>query len=101
MMDKALYEVMIDGEKLINEGFTMGLFDGITKDLPPLQEYLYFMSNNKQGSLVGSRKEEDMVFPWDLLRSELFYPTHKDIFDNNSFSIFRVEFRDKRKDTAK
>ena len=45
-----------------------------------------------------------------LLRSELFYPTRKDIFDTNSFcieltceaaSIFRVEFRDERKATAK
>ena len=35
--DKALYEVLIDGEKLINEDFIMGIFDGITKNLLPLQ----------------------------------------------------------------
>ena len=44
------------------------------------------------------------------MKSELFYPTCKDIFDTNSFcieltyksaSIFRVEFRDKRKATSK
>ena len=48
--------------------------------------------------------------PWDLFRSEFFYPTCKDIFYINSFcieltcksaSIFRVEFRDKCKATAK
>ena len=58
---------------------------------------------------MGSCKEE-IFFPWDSLRSELFYPTHKDIVDTNSFcieltckaaSIFRVEFRDERKATAK
>ena len=55
-MDKAFYEVFIDKEKIINEDFMMGIFDGITKKLLPLQEYLDFMFENKQGSLVGSRK---------------------------------------------
>ena len=40
IMYKAFYEVLIDGEKLINEDFMMGIFDGIRKLLPPLQEYL-------------------------------------------------------------
>ena len=39
----------------------MGIFDGITKNLPPLKEYLDFMFENKQGSLVGSRKEEEKI----------------------------------------
>ena len=56
-MDKAFCELLIDGEKIIDEDFAMGIFDGITKKLLPLQEYLNFMFKNKQGSLVGSRKE--------------------------------------------
>ena len=40
---KALYKVLIDGEKLIDEDFIMGVFDGITKKLPLLQEYLDFI----------------------------------------------------------
>ena len=68
------------------------------------------MSRKKQVRLVGSRKEEEKGFPWDLFRSELFYSTRKDIVDTNSFcieltckaaSIFRFEFRDERKATAK
>ena len=43
IMDKALYEVLIDGDKLINKDFMMGIFDGITKKLPSLQEYLNFI----------------------------------------------------------
>ena len=110
IMDTALYEVLIDSEKLIDEDFMMGIFYGITKKLPPLQEYLDFIFDNTQDSLVGSDKEEDKVLPWYLLRSELFYHTRKYIVDTNSFcievtwgaaSIFRVEFRDKRKATAK
>ena len=110
IMDKAFYEVFIDGEKLINEDFMMVIFDGITKKLPPLQEYLNFVFEKKQGSLMGSRKEEYKVLPWDILRYELFYPTFKDIFDIKSFcieltceavSIFRVGFRYERNATAK
>ena len=82
-MDKAFYEVLIDGEKLIDEDFTMGIFYGIRKKLPPLQEYLDIMFDKKQGRLVGPCKEEDNVLPWYLLRSELFYPTCKDIVDTN------------------
>ena len=50
----------------------MGIFDGIPKKLPPLKDYLYFMFENKQGSSVGSRKEEEKFFPLDLLRSDFF-----------------------------
>ena len=56
VMDKAFYDVLIDGEKIIDKDFMMGIFDGITKRLPQLQEYLNFVFENKQGSLVGSHK---------------------------------------------
>ena len=81
IIDKAFCEVLIDGEKLIDEGFMMGIFDGITKKLPPVQGYLDLMFESKQGSLLGYRKVEDKFFPWDLLQSKLFYYTCKDIFD--------------------
>ena len=63
IIDKVFYEVLIVWEKLINEDFMIGIFDGITKKLPPLQEYLDFILYNKQGSLVGYCREEDKVFP--------------------------------------
>ena len=47
IMDKELYKVLIDMEKLIDEDFMMGIFDGITKKLPPLQDYLDFVFENK------------------------------------------------------
>ena len=37
IMYKSFYEVLIDREILIDEYFIMGIFDGITKKLPPLQ----------------------------------------------------------------
>ena len=63
IMYKAFYKMLFEREKLIDEDFIMGIFDGITKKLPPLQDYLNFMFENKQGSLLGSRKEEDKVLP--------------------------------------
>ena len=56
ILEQAFYKVLLDGEKLINKDFMIGIFDRITKKLPPLQEYLDFMFENKQGSLVGSSK---------------------------------------------
>ena len=102
--------MLIYGDKLIDKDFRIGIFDGIKKKMPPLQEYLNFMFKNKQGSLLITRKEDYKVLPWVLLRSELFYPTRKYIVNNNSFcieltrkatSIFRVEFSDEHKATAK
>ena len=81
-MEKSFYEVLIGGEKLIDKDFMMDIFDGTMKKRSPLLKYLNFMFDNKQGSLVGSCKEEENSFPCYLLRSELFYPTCKDIVDN-------------------
>ena len=79
--------MLIFREKLIDEDFTMGIFDGITKKMSPLKEYLDFMFENKQSILVGFRKEKYKVLPWDLLRSELFFPTRKYIVDTNHFIL--------------
>ena len=33
IMDKAFYEVLIDGERIMDKAFMVGIFDGITKKL--------------------------------------------------------------------
>ena len=57
IMDNAFYDVLIDGEKITDKDFMMGIFDGIKKKLSPLQKYLDFMIYNKQVRLVGFCKE--------------------------------------------
>ena len=47
IMYKALCKVFVDRGKLIEEEFMMGIFDGITNQLPPLQEYLDFVLEKK------------------------------------------------------
>ena len=110
IMDKAFFKVVNDGSKLLDEDFMMEMFKKLTKKLPPLREYLDFMFNEKRSGLVGSCTKEDRILPWDLLKSELFYPTRKDVLQTNSFCpdlaseaacIFRIEFRDETKATAK
>ena len=49
IMNKSFYEVLIDRKKLINKDFMIVFLNGIAKKLPPLQEYLDFMFENKQG----------------------------------------------------
>ena len=61
-MDKAFYEVLIDGEKLIDEDFTMGIFYGIRKKLPPLQEYLDIMFDKKTRQISGALQRRGQCF---------------------------------------
>ena len=67
------------------------------------------MFEEKTSCLVSSRSEEDKVLPWDICRAELFFPTRTDILEAQEMatdvavtaaSIFRREFRDKRKATS-
>ena len=68
------------------------------------------MFEERQIFPVGSQAEEDKLYPYELLRYELYFLTRKDILQYNTFSDlisvkvsseFWVVFRDKRKATAK
>ena len=110
LLDKAFFEIVADGEKLLDEDFMMGIFDSLKLKLPPLQEYLDYMFEGSKGCLVDSRREVDKVLPWDILRCELFYPTRRDIVQtlpasielaSEAAQVFRREFRDEKKATHK
>ena len=66
------------------------------------------MFEERQSCPVVSQSEEDKVYPYDLSRAELYFPTRKDIIQSNTFSDlisveaspgFQVEFSDERKAT--
>ena len=68
------------------------------------------MFEERQRCTVGSQAEEDKLYPYDLLRAELYFPTRKDIFQPNTFSAlisveasseFLFELRDGRKAKSK
>ena len=110
IMDAAFLQVLDDGEKMLDETFMMGIFDSLKEQIPPFRDYLTYIFEEKQGSLIGPHQLEDRILPWDQLRAELFYPTRVDIIETHDFctelaceaaSIFRREFRDERKATHK
>ena len=110
IMDKAFGIIVHDGSKIMNEQFMMSMFKKLTRKIPPFEQYLDYMFNEKQSNLVGPCTTEERVLPWDMVRTELFYPTRVDMIETNPFvpelashagAIFRVEFRDTRKATAK
>ena len=109
-MDKAFAKVLRSGKKLLNEDFMMGMFDHLRNKLPPFDDYLTYMFEEKRSPRVVDSKLVEKVLPWEMLRSELFYPTRLDIVESTSYSaelaseaatIFRKEFRDETKATAK
>ena len=110
IMDKAFGQIVNDGTKTMNEKFMMQMFDKLTRKIPPFKQYLTYMFDEKSSNLVGPCTKEERVLPWDMVRTELFYPTRVDMLETTSVvpelaseagAIFRVEFRDKGKATAK
>ena len=108
-MDDAFGEIVEDGDLLLTEDYMMNVFKSLATKIPPFEEYLTYMFDSKQSSPVGSRKLEDKILPWGVLRDELFHPTRSDIVQSNSVSAelavhgaarFCVEFRDETKATA-
>ena len=109
-MDKAFAKVVQNGKKLLNEDFMMDMFDDLRKKLPPFHDYITYMFEERTSSRVVNSKLVEKVLPWDMLRSELFYPTRLDIVESTNYSvelaseaasIFCIEFRDEKKATAK
>ena len=58
---------------------------------------------NETGCVIGSRKEDEKVFPWDC---QLLYSHRQDMIQTSavcsnlvaeSVSVFRIEFQEKRK----
>ena len=110
LMDKAFAKIQRNGKKIMDDDFMFGIFDPIVKKVTPFGEYLEYMFEHKKSSPIGSFKNEEKVTPWDLLRCDLMFPTRSDIVQSNLMTseigvhaafVFREEFRDDSKATAK
>ena len=70
-----LYDVCIeihkDGSKMLDRDFIMIIFDDIGKDIPGFKNYLECFFQIKQPRTVATR---EVVFTFDELTAELFYP---------------------------
>ena len=110
LMYKAFAETTKDRHLMLDYDFIMNIFEPLAKTIKLFKEYLTYMFEEQQSCPVVLQAEEDKIYPYDLLRAELYFPMRKDILQSNKFSAlisfkasseFRVEFRDERTATAK
>ena len=110
LMDEAFLEIANDGSNMFNEEFMFGIFQPIIDTIPPFGQYMEYMFQSKTSNLIGTRSFDKKIVPWENLRSELMYPTRRDIDQSTEIACelavvaaitFRKEFRDTRKATAK
>ena len=89
-MEEAFEAIVQDGELMFDEDFMMNIFSGIADKVDPFQAYLHFMSEEKMSD-APSRNDDDKVYPWDLIRAAVFYPSHADILETHNVGcIFNV-----------
>ena len=95
---------------MFNDEFMFGIFQPILDTIPPFCQYMDYMFKSKTSNPIGSWSFDKKVVPWENLRSELMYPTRRDIVQSTDIACelavvaaitFRKEFRDTRKATAK
>ena len=102
LMDVAFGKVADDGDLLLDEDFMMGLFEPLLSKISPFQDYMTYMFDEKRANLVGSNDKDDRIFPFQLLKDELWDPTRKDIVQSNTICAvlatesaeeFQIQFR--------
>jgi hypothetical protein len=59
---------------LLEEDFIMNIFASLYDELLPFKEYLGYHFEEKEGNVIGSRKEEERVLAIDEAMVELFWP---------------------------
>ena len=63
IVDKAFAKVVRNGKKLLNEDFMMGMFKQLRKKLPPFDNYLTYMLEEKSSPRVVNSRLVEKVFP--------------------------------------
>ena len=53
LLEDAIEEVAINGERLLEEDFSMNIFSDIANDIPPFHEYLMYMFEGKTSHNIG------------------------------------------------
>ncbi len=61
---------------LLEEEFVMHIFASLYDELLPFKEYLDYHFEEKEGNVIGSRKEEACVLAIDKAMAELLWPQH-------------------------
>jgi hypothetical protein len=73
-MYDAFVEVESDGDLMLNEDYSMGIFAPLYHELPELEEYITYFFEEKESNVVGWCSQGDHVLAIDLVKCEVFYP---------------------------
>ncbi len=73
LLHDAFIEIQGDGSLLLEEHFVMNIFESLYDEVPPFKEYLNYHLEEKEGNVIGSRKEEVRVLAIDEAMLELFW----------------------------
>ena len=57
----------------------MNIFQPIAAKVPPFQDFITYMFEEKSSNPFGCRKEAHRVLTYDEIRAAVFYPTRVDI----------------------
>ena len=74
LLHDAFIEIQGDGSLLLEEDFIMNIFASLYDELPPFKEYQNYHLEEKEGNVIGSRKEEERVLTIDEAMVELLWP---------------------------
>jgi hypothetical protein len=85
LLHNAFVEVQHDGSLMLDEGFIMNIFSSLYNELPPLKQYLDYHLEEKEGNVIGSRKEDDRVLAIDEAITELFWPQRMENLQTTEF----------------
>ena len=110
LLDAAFKKIIKKPELFLDDDFMMNIFKPIADKIPPFQDYLEHMFENKTSNPIGCWEEADKVIPYDEVRAAVFFPTRVDIRQTHDLCLelavrwaasMRREFRDERKNTHK
>ena len=74
LLHDAFIKIQGDGSLLLEEDFIMNIFASLYDELPPFKEYQNYHLEEKEGNVIGSRKEEERVLTIDEAMVELLWP---------------------------
>jgi hypothetical protein len=85
LLHDAFVEVQRDGSLMLDEEFIMNIFSFLYDELPPLKQYLDYHLEEKEGNVIGLRKEDDCVLAIDEAMAELFLPQRMENHQTTEF----------------
>ena len=108
LLDDLYGSILSNPENILNDDNMMNIFQPIADKVPPFQDFLTYMFEEKSSNPIWCWKEAGKVVPYDEIRSVVFYPIRVDIRQSRNLCLqlgvrwattMRREFQDKRKNT--